>query len=128
MRRVDKALRDIAQSPRPARIALEASTVAERIGTIDSDDAAGDTFDEKALPAIGKLERVRTPLGAEVCRKVFGGHQAGDRAPAGFGDGDRLYQTAGEFDVRHQRGRALGYVIFPFEPRHRLVQPRHVKG
>ena len=58
MRRIDQAFGDIAEAPRPACFALHALGVAERVRTVDRDDARGAALDDEALPAISELEAV----------------------------------------------------------------------
>ena len=51
MRRRHEALCDIAEPPRPARIAHQAIRIAERIGAIDRDDARAGSAFARADPA-----------------------------------------------------------------------------
>src|SRR5438552_9839972 len=76
MRRIDEALGRVAQATRPACVTLDAGNVAPGVGAIDRDDACRDAFDDKALPAVGELDAVNPPLGAEIGGKVFRRQQA----------------------------------------------------
>ena len=117
MRGVDQAFGDIAEPPRPARLAFDALGIAERVGAIDGDDTGGAAFDDETLPAIGELKAVPAPLGAEIGGKVFRRQQAAAGAAADGGDRAGLHKPAGEARCWAAARSTLGDAVFAFEAR-----------